>query len=337
MMSILSSLIVYEKRYGYLNEPRDSENLKYSPEHSTGCLVFQNLKYGLKDIFQDLLFLHLKLNNFDYCELVLWNSAILLLEEVLSDHNCKILQHELLMMLLENVSFRNVKISKASADGLSILAENYQSTNLDDETVILIIDRIVWGISEHLTVDDKTQRIKGDLHATASIVSRLYRCLLEWLMVVPSNIFTNPNISLRLSEVIDETVHVASVGIEKEKEEDNHFYFLLKVTIINEESAENTLVHLNHHIENYSPLYGPAMINSTIATPELKSHYLSFNKHTIISFTELPDESKVRVLVRNAAGRFTWDMAQFHHSLEAHDCQSKAQRKQQTYINTDGL
>jgi hypothetical protein len=190
---------------------------------------------------------------------------------------------------------------------------------------MLIIEKIIWGISEHLVKDEKGKSSLQDVMISAIIVSRLFRTLLEWLMVVPSHYVSNPNISLRITEVIEETIHVAMAGVESisEKEPptpvDTNTAELVQLYQLMKEAAENTLIHLFHHIDNFAPRYGVATLTSQIndfPTEEKADfenhHYLSFNNHTIIGFIDLPNEKKVRILIRDPAGKFSWDMNYFY-------------------------
>jgi hypothetical protein len=60
------------------------------------------------------------------------------------------------------------------------------------------------------------------------------RCLLDWLIVSPIHIFSNPNISLRVSEAVEETIHVADAIF----------------ATINENSNPTDFANLSHHL-NY--------------------------------------------------------------------------------------
>jgi hypothetical protein len=74
---------------------------------------------------------------------------------------------------------------------------------------MLIIDRLAWGISEHLVLDEKTKTNHSEILNVSTIVNRIYKSLLEWLMAMASSVLSNPNIALRITEVIEETLHVA--------------------------------------------------------------------------------------------------------------------------------
>jgi hypothetical protein len=156
-------------------------------------------------------------------------------------------------------------------------------------------------------------------------------------MVIPSKIVSNPNIALRIAEVIEEAVHVASVGIESIENErglmpieegdvfatnKQEFNEMIKIYEHLKSSAENILLHLNHHLDNFSPFFGPSVINSTIVEAFEESdennaiQYFSINDSFILAFIEIPDDRMVRILVRNAAGKYVWDFKTFYHNLD---------------------
>jgi hypothetical protein len=93
MITILGSLIVYEKMYHrelktpYVGMEEGEQIIQYNPPHDVkGAAVFEHLKYGLRDIFQNTLSLHLKEKNYDFCEMVLWNFSIMLIEEFIENN-----------------------------------------------------------------------------------------------------------------------------------------------------------------------------------------------------------------------------------------------------------
>lgn len=217
-------------------------------------------------------------------------------------------QNDLLFVLLEYVSCKQLPLVSAAADGLNLLADNYERINLHQDTSIHIIDRLAWGISENLSIDEHAKR--KDLISNVTICSILFQCLLEWIMAVPSHLMANPNISLRISEVIEEAFHVAAVGIdgvEREREKlqvegeiiatnKQEAQEIIKIYERLRESAQNTLAHLTHHLDNFSPIYGPSMMNSILSDPineenfdHVDCHYFSFNDNTILTLFEDPN------------------------------------------------
>jgi hypothetical protein len=248
-------------------------------------------------------------------------------------------------LLLEYVSSKALPLVSAASDSLSLLAENFHRVHIHDETLIHIIDRLAWGISENLSIDETVKR--KDLTSITSICSLLFKCLVEWLIAVPTSVVTNPNIALRISEVIDEAIHVANQGmesIESEKEQStdedkeiiqtnkqevNEIYKIYETL---REAAENTLFHLTHHLDNYPPCLGPAVMNTNIPDSLMEDnsethdcHYFSFNDSSVVAIIEKPKDNKICLLIRNMTGKYAWDMTPFYHEFEdelegTHNC-----------------
>ncbi|KAJ2993016.1 Ral GTPase-activating protein subunit alpha-2 [Globomyces sp. JEL0801] len=320
--------------------------LSYNPDQNAkGVHIFSNLKHGVRDLLQKQLQLNLDLKNYDACETILWMFGMSLFEEsLIPDHRrSKILQTDLLTTLLDFISCKELRIAKAANDGLSLLGCEYKRLIIEEAETMVVISRIVLGISEHLSMERKHVE---DLRICVTIVSHLFRTLLDWLMNIPSKLVENPNTALRVSEVIEETIHVAVNGVEsqmdlikqrdkaesKEKDEQTaigsndmlNLYQSLKDT------AQNTLLHLSQHLDNFSPINGPAAINTLIVDPmeeEIDSdmyQYFSSSNSTILTYVDIPSENACRILIRNAAGKFSWKMKQFHHSIDeverTHSC-----------------
>jgi ferredoxin-fold anticodon binding domain-containing protein len=93
MIIILGSLMVYEKVYHremktpYIGMEEAEQVIQYRPSSDAkGVGVFEYLKYGVRDTLQNILSLHLKEKNYDFCEMVLWNFSIMLVEEFIENN-----------------------------------------------------------------------------------------------------------------------------------------------------------------------------------------------------------------------------------------------------------
>ena len=345
-ITLLGSLIPYEKQfraqlvYPDRNTSKDAA-IKYNP--GTGYTPKDNLldlKYGIFESLTSMLKFHVDNKNDDYCELILWNLSILYLEASLADSNqSEEFQNEIIFILLDQISSKELQMVSAAADGLSMICDNLLRIKINEETLIHIIDRLAWGVSENLSIDESAKR--RDLVSIASISSLLFQCLLDWLMAASDTIMTNPNIALRITEVIEEAIHVAIVGMDSllvEQEivpAENKDVFatnkqetaeLIKTYQHLKESSENTMLHLLHHLGNYSPAYGPATMNSSITEFKAEnqseefdsesSHYLALHDSTIVCFLEKRDESKVRVILRDPTGKYVWDLKTFYEYID---------------------
>ncbi|CAG8562842.1 11696_t:CDS:10 [Ambispora gerdemannii] len=87
--------------------------------------------------------------------------------------------------------------------------------------------------------------------------------------------------------------------------------------------AECVLLHLTRHLDNFAPLHGPAMINSNLVGPmgdtreeenQENYHFFSLNNTNIITLIEIPGDvtSIARLMVRDATGRYAWDLKLFY-------------------------
>ncbi|CAG8839128.1 16124_t:CDS:2, partial [Racocetra persica] len=132
---------------------------------------------------------------------------------------------------------------------------------------------------------------------------KLFYCLLEWLMVIPTNLFTDTELCQLVFDVIDMALeapgsdspriyrkhctNLSNKGSGKNRDRDSNVRFKKaerKVasgsTFDNEQNihvvgvendiedanfvkevAEYVLLHLTHHLDNFAPLHGPAMMN----------------------------------------------------------------------------
>jgi hypothetical protein len=144
ILSILGSLICYEKIY-IAAIPQEAS--LYAPvDGVVGIEVFKNLIFEINAIFCQILKQYLKLKKYDYCEICLWNLTTLYLEY----YHISSLKNDIFMVLMENISVKSIKVSRAAAEGLSIIAENCTKLDIGDESFVNVIDRIGFSISDHL-------------------------------------------------------------------------------------------------------------------------------------------------------------------------------------------
>ncbi|KAJ3023285.1 Ral GTPase-activating protein subunit alpha-2 [Thoreauomyces humboldtii] len=93
------------------------------------------------------------------------------------------------------------------------------------------------------------------------------------------------------------------------------------------ETAENVLMHILHHVNNFAPPHGASMLSSQILDPALQDEpkegekylYLAINGTTIMTIVDMPGrtplDSRARLIVRDMTGRYTWDSRLFYESL----------------------
>jgi hypothetical protein len=119
-VAIAGSLIVYENHY----KPESANEIYDTDIDSKGIHVFGKLKHGLRQYLQKSLAFQTKLNNFDVCEIIVWNLGIFLLEEwnQNSDFHSKF-KNDILLLVLDHISAKNTNVACAAADVISLVAD----------------------------------------------------------------------------------------------------------------------------------------------------------------------------------------------------------------------
>ncbi|RCI03744.1 Ral GTPase-activating protein subunit alpha-2, partial [Rhizopus stolonifer] len=249
------------------------------------------------------------------------------------------LVHECLLSLLNHLYWCNISIVNTVADCLITMAHIYKE-ELDKEGIIVqeVLTRIVDSLNVHLKYYQRDTKCgKG------FVVSKLFSCLLEWIMCIKPAILTDTDLCQLVFDVIELALHVTSDGNEKllphpprpadSKKKETPFKFKLisekrPPLHDNMESAEAVLLHLLHHFNNFAPPSGPSTIHSTIVGPGVSQddvayhqyQYFSFNDTTIIAFVELPKTThrgvQARIIIRDLTGRYVWD-TQLEPSIES--------------------
>ncbi|KAJ3145195.1 Ral GTPase-activating protein subunit alpha-1 [Geranomyces variabilis] len=93
------------------------------------------------------------------------------------------------------------------------------------------------------------------------------------------------------------------------------------------EAAENVMMHLLHHVNNFAPPHGPSMISTQLLDLPLQDDpkegerhlYMSLNGTTLLTLVDMPGatplDSRARLIVRDMTGRYAWDAHLFYESL----------------------
>ena len=97
---------------------------------------------------------------------------------------------------------KEASISHAATDCMLFLAQYATNHGIDRDMCTMVIDRICWSISEQINSDQKIFRRERSIPS-------LFKCLTEWLVTSPADTMPNPNVSLRVSEIIEETIHAS--------------------------------------------------------------------------------------------------------------------------------
>ncbi|KAH6578448.1 hypothetical protein BASA50_009014 [Batrachochytrium salamandrivorans] len=277
-----------------------------------------------------------------FIEQITWTLGVMAFEECLisTGRRDMLAVHNCIGVLLDNLSLSVPRLARSVIDCFTLFAHNYDILKLEMDLVHQIIDRIVIGISENLQFDEKTRKQTQKVNESAVIVSMLFRCLVDWLSCAPKSVMTNPNIALRVSEVIEEAVHVSSIGIDAQyasgtfrvnstenisAPEVREQTSSKKETLLSFKTiracAENAMMHLLHHVDNFAPTNGPAMMNSHISEPSYdqdENHNIqifAYNDNALLSFIDLQKGSHCRIIMRDCTGKYVWDVRPFYKSI----------------------
>ncbi|KAH6561932.1 hypothetical protein BASA60_011309 [Batrachochytrium salamandrivorans] len=254
-----------------------------------------------------------------FIEQITWTLGVMAFEECLisTGRRDMLAVHNCIGVLLDNLSLSVPRLARSVIDCFTLFAHNYDILKLEMDLVHQIIDRIVIGISENLQFDEKNT--KADTETV--IVSMLFRCLVDWLSCAPKSVMTNPNIALRVSEVIEEAVHVSSIGIDAQYASGTFRVNSTENISAPEACAENAMMHLLHHVDNFAPTNGPAMMNSHISEPSYdqdENHNIqifAYNDNALLSFIDLQKGSHCRIIMRDCTGKYVWDVRPFYKSI----------------------
>ncbi|CAO3607595.1 unnamed protein product [Cunninghamella echinulata] len=223
----------------------------------------------------------------------------LTLDELLS---CKDSQRsiidECILAMLNHLYQCNVSIINTVTDCLILVAHIYRES-LDPEGAIVqeVLTRIIDALNEHLKIFKNSSKCGRGL-----VISKLFSCLLEWLMTIEPEIVTDTELCQLVFNTIECAMNLSAVDTEKvvphspitrnpsrSKKKELPFKFILlteKRPPVHQDSsqslsgsehdenedfvkeaAEAVLFHLLHHFNNFAPPYGPATMHSNISGP----------------------------------------------------------------------
>ncbi|KAJ3191793.1 Ral GTPase-activating protein subunit alpha-2 [Irineochytrium annulatum] len=183
-----------------------------------GHLPFMELKIQLKELLIMLVEKERDLvrqdRNPETHAMLIWATTALAFDEMISSDRqvarikvpMKTIVDDTINVLLDHLTLSNIKVINATVDGLCLFAQSKAVLHYLDNTVLTgIIAKFVGALTEHLLFQNgmTTKEIRGQ------IVSRQLYCLLEWVMVVPPNLFKG-KLSLMVFEVIENALDVAA-------------------------------------------------------------------------------------------------------------------------------
>ncbi|PJF19756.1 hypothetical protein PSACC_00385 [Paramicrosporidium saccamoebae] len=349
MMRTVSAIAILPDVYPKLTVPRIEAPLPIMSAIPITCAGEMDLD-GIKMQVKDLLFM-LDLQEYTRNDppthsILLSVVNVLLINELLAQTTpSETLVDGYLNVLLDHLLPKDAAVLPIIFDqflALAQLAPLFQG-KFGIEREVLIVQRLVTSIRSAFSDVDAPAGEQDEL------ISKLIVTLLEWLMVLPHDWLTKHH-SLReqVFAVLEESLRKATLtamsrsqsvmGIrsgavspsprksldrlppppsrDDSTSEDEEEPCLAK------EAAEFALVHLMHHLKNFSPEYGPTMVNSQISEPawhqpgEDRILYFSLADSAILALqqiggADLDGKPQMRITIRNAAGRFTWNSHSF--------------------------
>ncbi|KAJ3213934.1 Ral GTPase-activating protein subunit alpha-1, partial [Dinochytrium kinnereticum] len=309
--------------------------------------------------------------------MLLWGVAVMAFDEMVASRNpLKEIIDDCINALLDHLTLSNLKVINAAIDGLTLFAKNSKILPYMDASILSnIIHKLVGAITEQLMFQSGVtgKEIRGQ------IISRLLYHLLDWVLALPTPLFSSPKLSLLVFEVIENAVNISTtatddasgqspttttaatnhsnpgsvrlkamkIGTESSASSSTnlgikgfvqrHGSLHLKnensggdeegCESVIKEAAENVLLHIIHHIDNFPNSHGPALQSSQIVDPTFvedpkddeKSLYFTFNDTTLITLIEIPGatplETRSRLIARDLTGKYVWDSYLFYENL----------------------
>lgn len=257
-----------------------------------------------------------------------------------------------LNVLLDHVLPKDAPVHSVVFDQLFALAQvlpldgtTHQRFTVERQT--LVIQRLVTGI----------RAVYSDVEMRAAeqdeLASRLLLTLLDWLMALPHDWLSRQHsIRDQVFSVLEEslkrgtssgtaaaaattTSHIGSTTHRSlaPSESTVDMGGSSAALSLAREAAEFTLVHLMHHLKNFSPVSGPAAIDCQQGESLTdRTLFFALDDAALLAVQHIEGVDggpQVRLTVRNAAGRFAWDarifFETFHHRRagEGHDSRGR--------------
>ncbi|CAG8560446.1 13285_t:CDS:10 [Funneliformis mosseae] len=361
-ITILCSLVCIVDQLPSLKVPNLSyENLTKMNEESLNVLKFgQNdgIKFSeLRLMLQETLVRSLSneetINNYETHNMLLYGLCTLSFDELTTTPwSDKIVIKGCFQALLEQLYWSHLPVVTAAADCLITFAQNSSLWCEDEEIYFMILQdvfgNLIGALNEHIALQKASHR-----NGRGFIIAKIFYCLLEWLMIIPSNLFTDTELCQLVFDSIEMACDISNsesnkhqkkefprsshnsksnrsnhgypikfkkserkIPVNREVGDDNVFGVDNSVEDVNfvKDIAEFVLLHLTHHLGNFSPIHGPGMMHSTLVGPigadtkddELSNnyHYFSFNDTAIITLVEIPGKS--------SSGKYSWDSKLFY-------------------------
>lgn len=237
-----------------------------------------------------------------------------------------------LNVLLDHVLPKDAPVHSVIFDQLFALAQvlpldgiTHQRFTVERQT--LVIQRLVTGI----------RAVYSDVEMRATeqdeLASRLILTLLEWLMALPHDWLSRQHsIRDQVFSVLEESLKRGSnsagsahIGGATQRslapsESTLDVSGSSAALSLAREAAEFTLVHLMHHLKNFSPVSGPAAIGCQQGESlNDRTLFFALDDAALLAVQHIEGAGggpQVRLTVRNAAGRFAWDARIFFETFQ---------------------
>ncbi|KAJ3032249.1 Ral GTPase-activating protein subunit alpha-2, partial [Rhizophlyctis rosea] len=146
--------------------------------------------------------------------MLVWGVGVMGFEEmVMSPKPAKEVVDDCINAVMDHLTVGNVKIVCAATDALILYARNRERlTYLDNAILQGVLEKLVGALTEQLMFShgSTSKEAKGKLLGLIlpQIVTRLFYCLLEWVMILPQELLSNPKVSNLVFEVIENGLNV---------------------------------------------------------------------------------------------------------------------------------
>ena len=133
----------------------------------------------------------------------------LALDEILQcDNPQEEIIYETLLAMVNHLYWSNISIVNTIVDCLNTFAQIYKE-ELDPDGVIVqeVLTRVIDALNIHLRYYERNSR-----DGRGFIISKLFSCLLEWLMVIEPMILSETELCQLVFDVIEYAIHVSSVS-----------------------------------------------------------------------------------------------------------------------------
>ena len=109
--------------------------------------------------------------------------------------------------MVNHLYWSNISIVNTVVDCLNTLAQIYKE-DLDPDGVIVqeVLTRVIDALNVHLKYYERNSR-----DGRGFIISKLFSCLLEWLMVIDPMILSETELCPLVFDMIEYAIHVTSV------------------------------------------------------------------------------------------------------------------------------